>query len=127
MLNQCGHRMNHEHTHTHMYWDGADGHVLSSTCHCISLCTISSLLMRCVVLLTSIIRELRFSDQLLSTSLGSLTCLKLTMPAGRSILAYIVFLVTKPERNSSTSCSEECEGEGKGEIPKYLVRQEKQD
>ena len=66
-------------------------------------CTISSLLMRWVVLLTSDIRELRFEDHSFSTSFGSLACLKLTIPDGRSIRAKMVFLVTNCERKSSDS------------------------
>lgn len=66
-------------------------------------CTILSLLMRCVVFVTKVISELRLCDHSFNTSLGSLVCWKLTMPAGRSILAYIVLLVTSRDTKSSTS------------------------
>ena len=66
-------------------------------------CTILSLLMRCVVFVTRVISEFRLCDHSFNTSLGSLVCWKLTMPAGRSILAYIVLLVTSRDTKSSMS------------------------
>ena len=54
--------------------------------HC-RLWIISSLAMRCVVLLTRDMSELSLCDQSLSRSLGSLGLWKLMMPASRSTLA----------------------------------------
>jgi len=67
------------------------------------LWTISSLLMRCVVLFTSCISVLRWLDQSLRTSFGSLLCIKLTTPAGRSVLARTVLFTTRFDRKSSVS------------------------
>ena len=72
-------------------------------CYLTKACTISSLLMRWVVFPTRVMSELRLFDQSFSTSLGSLLSLKLTKPAGRSIRANIVFLVTSCDKNSSHS------------------------
>jgi hypothetical protein len=67
------------------------------------LCTISSLLIRCVVLFTSCISVLRWLDQSLRTSFGSLLCVKLTTPAGRSVLARTVLFTTRFDKKSSVS------------------------
>lgn len=71
------------------------------------LCTISSLLMRCVVLFTSCISVLRWLDQSLRTSFGSLLCVKLTTPAGRSVLASTVLFTTRFDKKSSVSWNKE--------------------
>ena len=70
---------------------------------CTSLWTISSLVMRCVVRLRSCIRVLRLCDHSLRISLDSLCALKVTMPAGRSILANTVLDTTNSDRNNSVS------------------------
>lgn len=67
------------------------------------LWSICSLFMRWVVLLTSFIKDDRLSDQSFKTWLGSFRTPKLTMPAGRSVLAVTVLLVTIWLRNSSAS------------------------
>lgn len=59
---------------------------LEACCYC-RLWIISSLAMRCVVLLTRDMRELSLCDQSFSRSLGSLGLWKLMMPASRSTLA----------------------------------------
>ena len=70
---------------------------------CTSLCTISSFVMRWVVRFKSCIRALRLWDHSFRISLDSLWALKLTMPAGRSILANTVLDTTSSERNNSVS------------------------
>lgn len=70
---------------------------------CTSLCTISSLVIRCVVRFRSCIRVFRLCDHSFRISLDSLWELKVTTPAGRSILANTVLDTTSSERNSSVS------------------------
>lgn len=66
--------------------EGKTKYESKQTFHC-RLWIISSLAMRCVVLLTRDISELSLCDQSLSRSLGSLGRWKLMMPASRSTLA----------------------------------------
>ena len=70
---------------------------------CTSLCTISSLVIRCVVRFSSCIKLLRLCDHSLRISLDSLWAVKVTRPAGRSILANTVLDTTSSDRNSSVS------------------------
>ena len=67
--------------------------------------TISSLLIRWLVLLTRLISWFSLAAHSFSTSLGSLCCANWTMPASRSILASTVPFTTRLDRNSSVSCS----------------------
>ena len=69
-----------------------------------SLCTISSLVIRCVVLLSSPMSVLMLCDHSLRIPFGSLCWLKFTMPLGRSILANTVLDTTRSDRNCSLSC-----------------------
>lgn len=66
---------------SHVIWSRAED------CGYCRLWIISSLAMRCVVLLTRDMRELSLWDQSFSRSLGSLGLWKLMMPASRSTLA----------------------------------------
>ena len=72
--------------------------------YCRTPWTISSLWMRCVALLTNIIRAFRLVDHSLRTSPASFVCLNVITPAGLSIRAYMVFFNTRLDRNSSVSC-----------------------
>ena len=69
----------------------------------ISLWTISSLFIRWLVLVTNIIRVFRLLDQSFKTFPGSLLWEKVMIPAGLSIRAYIVFLVTNSDKNVSAT------------------------
>ena len=69
-----------------------------------SLWTISSLVMRWLVLFTRCIRVFILKAQSFRMSAGSLCCRKWMMPSSLSILAWTVLLVTKLDRNSSVSC-----------------------